>query len=719
MSLYSYFATAPKGIESVLGNELELLGASHVKTSTAGVSFQGDLKLGYRACLWLRTANRILLTISNFEVDGEAALYRGISQINWSEHLDPEGTLAVDFQSSHSVINNTHYGALKVKDAIVDQFRENYGVRPSVERSTPHLRVNVYLLKDSATVSIDLSGQSLHKRGYRVSGLYAPLKENLAAAILLKGGWTSICQNGGGLIDFMCGSGTLPIEAALIASETAPGLFRDYFGLVGWKKHNRDLWTRLLEEAELKRKNGLRQLTPIVGYDVSAEAITASLKNRENAGLEKHIHFEKKDLSSALPHPRMGDTRGLVVVNPPYGERIGQVNELKNLYRNIGNHLYGNFKGWNALLFTGNEDLSKEIGFSARKVNTLYNGAIKCKLFNYYIKPEWAQKSHQRPKSVIDPASLSEEARMFSNRLKKNVRRLKKWIKSENLTCYRIYDRDIPEFAAAVDVYDKWLHVQEYEAPETVDRDKARSRLNDMMVVLGDIFQVPIGNIFHKVRKRQKGSRQYEKMDAKERFQEISENGNRFLVNLTDYLDTGLFLDHRIIRKNIGELARGKHFLNLFAYTGTATVYAAKGGAKSTTTVDLSSRYLDWARQNLEINNLRTKQHSFEQSDCFKWIKSETRRYDLIFLNPPTFSNIKKQHFTFDIQRDHVDLLKLTGKLLNDAGLLIFSNNYHHFKMDLESLDNFTIENISKKTIPTDFSRNKNIHNCWLVRKKG
>jgi 23S rRNA (guanine2445-N2)-methyltransferase / 23S rRNA (guanine2069-N7)-methyltransferase len=718
MNLQSFFATAPKGIESVLKEELEILGAQNISDSRAGVGFQGDMELAYRACLWLRTANRVLMPIFEFTVENETDLYQGVQQINWADHVSPDGTLVVDLNSSQSVITNSHYGALKVKDAIVDQFREKTGIRPSVERLTPDIRVNVYLLKKAATISIDLSGESLHKRGYRTSTVAAPMKENLAAAILLKGGWPEIAKNGGGLIDPMCGSGTLPIEAALIASETAPGLFRSYFGFLGWKRHQADIWSRLIAEAEQLSKDGLQRSTPVVGYDLAAKAITASVKNSENAGLEKLIHFEKRDLSGSLPTARLATSKGLVVINPPYGERIGEVHELKELYRNLGNHLYHNFKGWKALLFTGNEELSRELGFGPKKTNTMYNGSIKCKLFTYDLKQDWGQKDPKDTKPLPPAPPLSEEAQMFSNRIKKNRKRLKKWINKNNLTCYRIYDKDIPEYAAAVDVYEKWLHVQEYKAPESVDASKAKVRVNEMMQALASEFQVPIGNIFHKVRRRQKGSNQYQKLDTKDNLFQVNENGNRFLVNLSDYLDTGLFLDHRSIREFIGENSGGKHFLNLFAYTGSATVYAAKNGAKSTTSVDVSNRYLDWARQNLEVNGLMANHHQLVQKDCFNWIRSESGKFDLIFLNPPTFSNIKKQNFTFDVQHDHVELIRLTAKLLGKNGLIIFSTNYRKFKMESAALPGLLVENISQKTIPTDFSRSKNIHNCWMIQKK-
>jgi len=714
----TFFAVAPKGVENLLVNELKSLGAGEVKQSRSGAYFQGDLEMGYRACLWLRTANRVLLPIASFGAETPEDLYQGVQNIRWTEHLNPNGSLAVDFKSSRSKINHTQYGALKVKDAIVDQFRDQFGKRPSVNRSRPDIRIDVYLLGDEATISLDLSGESLHKRGYRTEPGEAPLKENLAAAILMRSNWPEVARRGGGLIDPMTGSGTLPIEAALMAADFAPSLLRDYFGFLNWKGHRPEIWKRLLEEAEERKLAGLKKLPPIVGYDADSKGVKNAVVNLERVGLRGFIHFERREFAACVPHPKMKDVPGLVVLNPPYGERLGELRELRPLYANIGRRLKEHFQGWRASLFTGNVDLGKGMGLRAEKKYSLYNGALECKLLNFRIEPEWfVETEHRifRPElagTLTKPAPATE---MFSNRLRKNLKRLKKRFKKENITCFRVYDQDLPEYAVAVDIYGKWVHVQEYKAPNTVDSEKAEARLKDVLLVLPDLLDVPRENIFLKERRRQKGKAQYGKQGAGGIFQQVDEKDCRFLVNFTDYIDTGLFLDQRIMRSMIRDLAGGKRFLNLFAYTGTATVYAAKGGAKSTTSVDASNVYLRWAKRNLALNGFGYNRHLFQHADCLNWLETTKQKYDLIFLDPPTFSNSKKLKKIFDVQKDHVKLIRLVVRLLEKDGIILFSNNYRKFKMDLDGLNEFQVEDLSRTTLPPDFERKPKSHNCWRI----
>ncbi|MBU3917800.1 bifunctional 23S rRNA (guanine(2069)-N(7))-methyltransferase RlmK/23S rRNA (guanine(2445)-N(2))-methyltransferase RlmL [bacterium] len=718
----SFFATSPKGIEPILESELIELGAESVKQARAGVRFTGNIETAYRACLWLRTANRVLYPLLEFPAATPDELYDNVRQIDWFEHIEPNGTFAVDFQSSQSGIDHSHYGALKVKDAIVDQFRDKFKERPSIDLKKPDIRVNVYLLKDTATVYLDLSGESLHRRGYRTPGVAAPMKENLAAAILLRSGWPEIYKKKGGLIDPMCGSGTLPIEAALIAADSAPGLLRDYFGFFSWKQHKPDVWQKLIDEAEERESVGFGNLVPIVGYDSNAWAIKTAHECIEKAGLRGMIHIEKRELAQCEPHPKMKQLPGLVILNPPYGKRIGDTRELMHLYASLGQKLRTSFKDWNATLFTGNSELGKTMGIRSHKMYTLFNGTIECKLLNFKITPEWfvSQANQTQGFNVAKTGvrKANPEIEMLSNRLKKNLKNLNAWLKRENITCFRAYDKDLPEYAVSIDIYENYIHVQEYKAPDTIDPEKAKTRLFDILSILPDIFEVPIGNIFLKTRQQQKGKLQYQKQMSEQTFYKVQESGNTFLINLSDYLDTGLFLDHRLTRQLVGEMAQGKRFLNLFAYTGSATVYAAKGGAKSTTTIDMSKQYISWARNNIALNGFGYDNHHFEQTECVSWMENEKKRYDLIFLDPPTFSNSKKMKDVFDIQRDHVRLIELAVGLLEKKGQLVFSNNFRKFKMDSDSLKGVIIENITKKTIPRDFDRNPKIHNCWMIQKK-
>lgn len=717
-SFLSFFAPCPKGLELLLLEELKALGAVEARETRAGVGFTGDLETAYRACLWSRLASRILLPLKEFVVGNADDLYAGAKAVNWEEHLAPEGTLAVDCSASGSVITHSHYAALKVKDAVVDQLRERHGARPSVDTVQPDVRINVYIHGERAVLSLDLSGESLHRRGYRKQAGEAPLKENLAAAILLRAGWPGIAERGGPLIDLMCGSGTLLIEGALMAADIAPGLLRTDFGFLKWRGHAAQSWDRLLAEARARRDAGLPRLPPVHGYDRDSQVIGTARANIRNAGLEEFIAVNKRELAACEPETA---GPGLVAVNPPYGERLGADSELPALYAELGAQLLRCFDGWQAAVFTGNPELGKHMRLRATRYHTLWNGAIECRLLHFDVSEERAMRE-RAPK----PVERSPGMEMLENRLRKNLRHLGRWSRRENISCYRLYDADLPEYNLAVDIYTAadnggtlYAHVQEYQAPETVDAKKAQMRWREALDAIPRVLEIPPQNMSRKQRRRQKDGAQYEKQADTGVFHEVSEGPARFLVNFNDYLDTGLFLDHRLTRALIGELARGRHFLNLFGYTGTASVHAALGGARSTATVDMSNTYLDWARRNFELNGIRGKQHRFIQADVLEWLRLKHKeRYGLIFLDPPTFSRSKRMEDTLDIQRDHISLLRETAALLDDDGVLVFSTNLRKFKLERDALTEFEIEDISKKTLPEDFKNNPKIHQCFIIRKK-
>ncbi len=735
-----FFATTPLGIELLLAQELRGLGVPDVREGRAGVAFGGGLTAAYTACLWSRLANRILMPIARFPAATEQALYAGVQTVDWRQHLEPEATLAVDFAASRSGLTHTLYGAQKVKDAMVDQFRARDGARPSVDLARPDLRINVYLDRDVATVSIDLSGDSLHKRGYRLEGGQAPLKENLAAAILLRAGWPAMAQAGGPFLDPMCGSGTLPIEAALMAGDVAPGLRRTAFGFFGWRGHDAALWLGLVAKADRRAEAGLRKLPPIFGYDADRQAVNNALGNLERAGLRGHVHIERKALSAARPR----QPAGLLVANPPYGERLGDEQTLEPLYRELGATLREHFQGWRASVFTGNPELAFKIGLRATKQYALYNGALACKLFNFEVAEDRCFTPHEGPPPTgaeRQQRRLFRQARavdlaaggalMLANRLRKNLRNLGRWARQNEIGCYRLYDADLPEYAVAIDLYQGerlWVHVQEYAAPASIDPAKAENRLIEALAAIPAVLDIPPGQVFLKVRRRQKGAAQYEKQAESGRFYPVMEGGLNFLVNFEDYLDTGLFLDHRLTRALLRERSRGKSVLNLFGYTGTATVYAASGGAASTTTVDLSRTYLDWAARNLALNGLSGARHEFIQADCLEWLDEATEshwRWDLIFLDPPTFSTSKRMRTTLDIQRDHAGLIRQCLRLLTPDGALLFSTNHRQFRLDVAALQHRStgasgtcrVEDLSRKTLPRDFEQNPRIHQAWLIER--
>ena len=714
-----FFASCPPGVADLAAAELRDCGATSCREFKLGVQFEGSLETAYRACLWSRTASRILMPLATFEAPTPEALYEGVKAVNWTEHIRSSGTLAVDLAGATSGITHTHFGALKTKDAIVDYMREHTGERPSVDLEQPDVRIDVRLDRDRATLSLDLSGESLHRRAYRARGVAAPLKENLAAAILLRCGWPAIARAGGEFVDPMCGSGTLPIEAALMALDVAPGSMRSTFGFIGWLGHDRELWRVLTEEAKARRAATATQRIVLRGYDQDPGAVRAAIENVERAQLRGFVHIERRDLEQLT---RDSGTSGLVVTNPPYGERIGDQERLQSIYGLLGQKLREQFEGWKGAVFTGNPPLAKAIGINAKRSHTLFNGRIECRLLRFDIEPAEYRGAARPPRSAEDEQEIRNRpgAQMFANRLRKNLKAANEWAQREAVHCFRIYDADMPEYAFAIDLYgdgggQSWAYVQEYEAPRTIEPEAVRARRREVLAVIPEVLSLPKERIHLRRRRQQKGVAQYEKVSNEREFEAVREGPYRFLVNFHDYLDTGLFLDHRLTRQRIGELAKGRRFLNLFAYTGSATVYAAGGGASASTTVDMSRTYMDWAKRNLALNDIAGPQHGFVQEDCMAWLREQQGkppRFDLMFIDPPTHSRSKRMEDDFDVQRDHVTLLMLAAGLLVPQGIIVFSNNYTRFRLDRSALGAFTVEDLSTATLPWDFRRSPRIHQC-------
>ena len=729
------FVTVPAGAAELAAAELESFGAAEVKVQRAGAACVATLEQAYRACLWSRVASRVLLQIAEFPAPDPDALYAGARGVDWRAHLGVDGTLAVDCTSTRSAITHTQFAALKVKDAIVDQFREATGARPSVDVAAPDVRVNLHLDRDVATLAIDLSGESLHRRGYRGPQGAAPLKENLAAAVLLRAGWPALVAAAAadgallGFVDPMCGSGTLCVEAALIAGDVAPGLERERFGFLRWRGHDDALWRRLLEEARQRRAAARVEHIAIRGYDRDAAAVEAARANAAAAGVGERIAVERRELGELPDAPA---PRGLVAVNPPYGERLGEQRELAELYARLGETLRTRFAGWHAAVLTGNPPLGLELGIKAKRTHTLFNGPIECRLLRFEIDARhFATKRAPGalPAFDEDSARARPGSEMFANRLRKNLKSLGAWARREEIACDRVYDADMPEYAFSIDLYQteaapsaddvqRWVYLQEYAPPDTVDAAKARARREEAFAAIPDVLGVPRERVHLRVRRKQKRGSQYEKLAERGEFHTVGEGGLKLLVNFTDYLDTGLFLDHRPTRARIRELAQGKRFLNLFAYTCTATVFAAAGGAVATTSVDLSRTYLDWARRNLELNGFRdSSRHKLLQEDVVEWLAQPAReRYDLIFLDPPTLSRSKRMAGELDVQRDHVQLIHGALARLAPGGALIFSTNFRKFRLDSASLASFVVRDVSAATIPKDFARDAKIHHCYELR---
>ena len=711
------FATTARGFEELLKSELTELGAQDAKVAQGGVHYWADDETLYRTLLWSRLSSRILLPIVQAKVFSDLDLYSAVVGVNWLDYFDEKVHFFVDFNGTNQEIRHTQFGAMRVKDGIVDYFERHGRARPNVDKEQPDIRIHAYLNRDDVVLSLDLSGDALHIRGYREDTGKAPLRETLAAAIVLRSGW----QKGTPLVDPMCGSGTLLIEAAQMEAQIAPQLYRLHWGFDFWQGHNQAAWEKVKEEAlALAEAEKQRENSPhFYGFDLDHRVLQKAKQNAKNAGVAHLMQWQQGDVAAIKnPSPNVA---GTVICNPPYGERLGTTPALIALYSVFGQRLKQQFAGWNASIFSGEPSLLDCLRLRSHRQFKAKNGPLDCVQKNYQIA-ERAEQSAVENALEFDRTSsfFSEVAVDFANRLQKNIKKIEKWAKQQGLDAYRLYDADLPEYNLAVDRYADHIVVQEYAAPKNINENKARQRLLDAVNATLQVTGIETNKLILKVRQKQKGTNQYEKLANKGEYFYVNEYGAKLWVNLTDYLDTGLFLDHRLTRKMLGEMAQGKDFLNLFAYTGSATVHAALGKAKSTTTVDMSNTYLNWAEQNLLLNDIEGKQHKLIQADCLQWLEKCDRQFDLIFVDPPTFSNSKRMEDSWDVQRDHIKLMTNLKRILRPNGTIVFSNNKRGFKMDFAKLEELGLSavEISHKTLPLDFERNKQIHNCWLVTLK-
>lgn len=710
---FNFFATCPKGLEGLLRTELLSLGFDNVRETVAGVACSGDFELGMRACLWSRFASRFLLKMSEFLCENDTELYMGANGVAWEKWFNSDNTVAVDFTGTNDEIRNTQYGALKVKDALCDRLQKAFGRRPYVDKENPDVRIYCHLeRRGEASIYIDMSGRTLHKREFhRMTGA-APLKENLAAAMVERAGYSSGC-----FCDPMCGSGTLLLEAAAKITDTAPGIKRSFYGFFALKCFDKAKWQAILEEAYERQKQGLlkakEQGIELVGFDLDESVVKLANENAQKAGFGELVKVYASPLAE-LKNPFAEDKEVTLVTNPPYGKRLGNFNELISLYTLLGERLKQQFKGAKAAVISSETELLSCLRLHADKIYKLYNGELSCQLRVYEIKDSKEAAEAQNPEKIIAPD--------FANRLKKNLAKITKWAAKHNLDCYRVYDADIPEYAAAIDYYNGYYVIAAYKAPKSVNPIVAQRHVLDMIAATVQVTRVEGSKVILKSREIKKGAEQYEKAEElTNKFIYVHENDLTLKVNLEDYLDTGLFLDSRNIRAMIKSMARDKDFLNLFAYTCTASAAAASGGAHSTLSVDMSRTYLQWGQDNLRLNHLSLKNNDFIQADCLFYLSQEhDRKFDLIYIDPPTFSNSKRMSVNFDIKRDHAALLSNLTRHLKDEGTVIFCTNCRDFKLDEEAVAEygFEIENISKKTIPEDFARNQRIHTCFKLEYK-
>ncbi len=803
MANENYMATCPKGLEHVLALELAELQAEDVQESVAGCYFSASQATAYRICLWSRLANRVLLLLARTRIDSDESMYQAAVKLPWSDYFSADKTLLIDFNGTSSFIRDSRFGALRIKDAVNDHFVNAGHTRLTIDDEKPDVLIYVRLFNGRFSIGLDLIGESLHKRGYRSSGGAAPLKENLAAAILRQSDWPTIASEGGSFVDPMCGSGTLLIEAALMAANIPPTFLRTR-GLVGnglWtltqlSDFDSELWQAVLDEQSQTVNDALeKRQCSIQGFDINPRNLALAQDNVAIAGLDDWIVLKQCDIANLVLDKTLPN--GLLVVNPPYGERLGEVEALMPVYRQLGDMLKRSCMGWQATVFTGNLDLGWETGLRSWRQNRLYNGSIECQVQRYKVNAaSIVEDQSGRGKKILSFDDLNENAQMLANRLRKNQKRLRKWLKLNDNLCYRLYDADLPEYAVAIDcyfaveriagegddaavfdntVYEKpveevidetspyavarrfqqrskkpsppvqlknrgaspyknvpmplpertplsentlFIHVQEYAPPATIDPGMAHKRVKDAIAAVSCVLEVPLERIYVKRRERQRGAKQYQKQEGEAFDMVVEEQGHKFKVNLQRYLDTGIFLDHRYVRQRIASEVKTKRFLNLYSYTSSATVYAAKAGAESSVSVDMSNSYLNWSRHNFELNNINLSSHQLVRADCTEWLKHSHDMFDCILLDPPSFSNSKKMDHTLDISRDHAELICLAMARLAENGSLYFSTNKRGFSLDRSVSDSFAAQEITRDTLGPDFERGRPAHKCWLIRHR-
>ena len=717
------------GLEALVKRELIRLGYEPHVLSPGRVGFTGDAAAICRSNIGLRFADRVLVEIASFPAPDFDALFETTKAIDWSRWIPVNGKFPVVGKSRLSKLTSLPAVQRSVKRAVVESLKAGHGTDRLPEDGA-EFRIEVALLKDEARLTIDTTGPSLHKRGYRKLAGIAPLKETLAAAMVDLSVW----NHNRPLVDPFCGSGTIPIEAAMIGLNIAPGINRR-FTAQKWPVIQSQFWNQAVEEAmDLPHRD--RQLQ-IIGSDHDPEAISLARYHAQQAGVAEQLHLQVK------PFDQLRSKRdyGCVVTNPPYGERI-RPDDLEKLYRSFPAVLQ-RLPTWSHFVLTNEPKFERIVQKQATRRRKLFNGRIECTYFQFLgpRPPSPESKNHlesePHPDSELEireesPASNSpdvvfgglsekdhEQAALFCTRLQKRARHLRRWPTKRGIGCYRIYERDIPELPFVVDRYEDNLHITEYERPHDRDLGHHAAWLELMKKAAAKAIELPIQRVHLKSRERVRGGQQFQRLSTSGKRTEVGEAGLQFLVNFTDYVDTGLFLDHRVARSMVRDLAEDRNFLNLFAYTGSFSVYAAAGGALSTTTVDLSSNYLAWAEENMKRNGFQGSQHTFVESDALVFLNGlpSVRRYDLVVVDPPTFSNSKGLRQDWDVQRDHVQLLDTLHKHLAPGGIVFFSTNFRRFKLSDAISEKYSVREITKQTIPEDF-RNRRIHQCWRLETK-
>lgn len=712
-SNYRYTATCSHGLEPLLSDEIISLGGTRETTSRNAVQFQGGLETGYAACLWSRFASRVFLNIADFPCHSEDDLYTFSLNFDWASHMNQHTTFSVGVSLGETEITHSRYALFRVKDGLVDFFKQTTGDRPTVEATRPDIRYHVHIDNGKGFLNIDLSGESLHRRGYRAEAGEAPLKENLAAAIVALSGFSNSTSVDEIFLDPMCGSATLLIEAAMIYGDIAPGLSRSYFGFFGWQQHDKALWSSLIDKAIVREEDKSDKRWPkIIGYDGDQEIVAVARKNIRRAGLENRIQVRQAELHW-LQKP--GD-KGYLVTNPPYGERLLEKHEAAGLYSFLGSRLTERFSGWKFGVLLSNPDLGEKLGLKAADKYRLYNGPLPCRLHCGIVPTPDARSPFSWQ---ISSQQLDGERAPLANRLRKNLKKLLRWAEREQVHCFRIYDRDLPDFNFTIDCYDRLIFVREYRAAKNVDPKRADERFQQALSTLRDLFGVGRSRILIKRAHSHFGKKSSNNRKKPVRKMTETQGDNcRFLVDFNHHKTTGLLFHLRDIHKQIYKLSKGKRFLHLYSSSGAATIQAVAGSSITTTTVSPSFESIEWCRRNLAVNGFSNSCHPTVHAEPLKWLKKDKNTYDLILVSPQVSLLSFKESRLLNLQQTHSILIPLCMKRLAPQGTLIFCTDMKKFKLDTELTNRFMVSDISRRTLPEDCRRNPAIHKCWELKLK-
>ena len=715
-----YFASCAGKLEDLLAEELQALGYEDARPTRGGVRWTGAAASGQRAVLWSRLASRVYQLLLDVPIEDAESVYAAGMQIDWAVQLRGGTRYSIEVSGAAKGIRHTLYAAQRPRDAVQDRLRDGGVSASPVPLDQSQVTVALLLRGGRALIGIDLGHGPLHQRAYRQFAGLAPLRETLAAAVLWRAGWPALAKQGLALVDPFCGAGTLLIEGAWMAADVAPGLYRRDRVPVGWQGWSARSWETLIGEADDRAEAGLRGLrVPLVGQDQDAAAISAARRNLQLAGVAGHVRLQRGDAARLELKGLSADGPGLIVANLPYGERLGDERSLLPVHRDFGARVQSEGLGWRFALLSGGSTLSRATGLKADKVLDWRNGPLDCQLLLGTVQAAPAAREQRPSGDVGEPRFQRPGTTMVYNRLRKNLAHFGRWARRQGLSCYRLYDADLPEYSAAIDLYGDRAHVQEYAAPRDIPEQTASERLEDLLHALRTLLQLPPEHLYVKRRQRRREGSQYGRMDESGEFFEVSERDLRFWVNLADYLDSGLFLDSRDLRARLRERSEGRRVLNLFCYTGSATVYAAAGGASRSLSVDLSPTYVNWAERNFRLNGLEPGRHKLAQADVMNWLRSPPHQhFDLVYVDPPTFSNSKRTDTVFDVQRDHVELLEGVARHLSQHGEILFVCNRERFELDPVLSEGWEIEALGGQSIPADFARHKRIHHAFWLRPR-